>query len=547
MTWLYLPSNSLLESGCSAKVGALHSAFSDTTAEPFATWSGKLLLPASLSRLWKRERLMQRLCGLTFEPSQAQRFVIEWIASLPVSRVRTFLSQGDAQGSTGTAPGSSSTFSTSRTLAVRGASFWRTSQVSLLPPPPLWTKPKANFSNARPPESWENWPTAVGMRNACLFERPTLELRISASDGSASRGGAGRERHGMAGIEAETGKLGAGGEFAKQIHQWATPDASATERTNRSRSVGATVRPTLALAAASWATPRATDGTKGGPNQAGSNGDMMLPSMAAHWATPRASMATNGSDSGSANRQKQGQNLGLKDQTSAWATPTARDHKDGATTLDNVPVNGLLGRQVLTTSLRPVHSMIDGRELSPTARTLRRRLNPAFACWLMGWPIWWTNPAITSSVKSETELWRSRLQQQLSSFFDEPDSRADAAASETLHARVTDMKTPKFFWLGETSEIFVAESIFQLIDDRGHCGTGIERCSLSPTDWPRIFDSGDEEMEWGEFDGSERMTIRDSDENDRYCGSFTGNLHDIYARFNGGRFEMPVMLLSQYA
>ncbi len=27
----------------------------------------------------------------------------------------------------------------------------------------------------------------------------------------------------------------------------------------------------------------------------------------------------------------------------------------------------------------------------------------------MGWPIWWTNPAITSSVKPETELWRSNL------------------------------------------------------------------------------------------------------------------------------------------
>ena len=32
-----------------------------------------------------------------------------------------------------------------------------------------------------------------------------------------------------------------------------------------------------------------------------------------------------------------------------WMTPTARDHKDGATSLANTPVNGLLGRQVLTT------------------------------------------------------------------------------------------------------------------------------------------------------------------------------------------------------
>ena len=34
-----------------------------------------------------------------------------------------------------------------------------------------------------------------------------------------------------------------------------------------------------------------------------------------------------------------------------WMTPTARDHKDGATTLANTPVNGLLGRQVLVTPM----------------------------------------------------------------------------------------------------------------------------------------------------------------------------------------------------
>jgi site-specific DNA-cytosine methylase len=38
----------------------------------------------------------------------------------------------------------------------------------------------------------------------------------------------------------------------------------------------------------------------------------------------------------------------LCDATRMWMTPTARDHKDGATSLANTPVNGLLGRQVLT-------------------------------------------------------------------------------------------------------------------------------------------------------------------------------------------------------
>lgn len=68
---------------------------------------------------------------------------------------------------------------------------------------------------------------------------------------------------------------------------------------------------------------------------------------------------------------------------------------------------------------RQVRSTLDGRELSPTHRTLPQRLNPAFSCWLMGWPIWWTNPALTSSAKSEMELWRSKLRQRLSDLLGE--------------------------------------------------------------------------------------------------------------------------------
>jgi hypothetical protein len=44
----------------------------------------------------------------------------------------------------------------------------------------------------------------------------------------------------------------------------------------------------------------------------------------------------------------------------------------------------------------------------------RPRLNAAFSAWLMGWPWWWTNPGVTSSVKSEMVAYRSRLQSRLS-------------------------------------------------------------------------------------------------------------------------------------
>lgn len=461
MTWLFIPSSYVPASECSEKASGLHSSIAESDTEPFVTWSGKPVPPRSLSRLWKKERSIKRLSGLTFSRSTAQRGAEAWIASLLDSRARTSQSPGGALVSTESALVFSSTSSTSLPLAVRGSSFWRTSQESYLQPPPLWTRRTGNSSSARPPESWENWPIAGGMRNGRIYARPTWAEVISVSGGFACRGdlthwdtpdtmpdapnsGSNRKAQpaglgnqaksavkwltpcGMTGVTTG-GRIGAGGEFSKQVTNWATPDCDQSSYSN------GRFGPNIREQAANWPTPAAQDDNKSPEayrrmrmEKLGRTGEAAetissLQVKVQAWATPRASMATNGPDSGSAQRQEQGANPGLKDQASQWATPTARDHKDGATTLENVEVNGLLGRQVLTSSLRPVLSINDGRELSPTARTLRPRLNPAFACWLMGWPIWWTNPGITSSVKSEMALYRSRLQQRLSSFFSAQD------------------------------------------------------------------------------------------------------------------------------
>ena len=121
----------------------------------------------------------------------------------------------------------------------------------------------------------------------------------------------------------------------------------------------------------------------------------------------------------------------------SWATPTTRDHKDGASTLENTPVNALLGRQVLGTTspgspaqteskgqLAPWPTPDQGARGAPrdptkkmresgtkiqqtlnatAAQTGKGQLNPSFSLWLMGYPSEWLNCApseMPSSRKS---------------------------------------------------------------------------------------------------------------------------------------------------
>ncbi len=190
----------------------------------------------------------------------------------------------------------------------------------------------------------------------------------------------------------------------------------------------ARVRTTSEIGSGLWATIRASDGEKGGPNMAFGAGGQPLPAQAAQ---------------------------------STWPTPTARDHKDGAF-CPNVPVNGLLGRMVWPTPrandgtgdkippgrtggmalkqmVWPTPNASDGiggkgprKGMSMTGRMpdgskatvglsaaakltvgsqapteKRGALNPEFVCWLMMFPPEWLScaPLATpSSLKSRQNL-----------------------------------------------------------------------------------------------------------------------------------------------
>jgi hypothetical protein len=114
---------------------------------------------------------------------------------------------------------------------------------------------------------------------------------------------------------------------------WTTPCSDDTgTRTGRYKQ-GGTALSLPATTAPVWPSPRATDGEKGGPNQAGSKGDQMLPSMAAHWATPSARDWRSGDASDDTMERNA---RPLNEQATHWPTPRVEAERSsrGAMTRD---------------------------------------------------------------------------------------------------------------------------------------------------------------------------------------------------------------------
>lgn len=144
------------------------------------------------------------------------------------------------------------------------------------------------------------------------------------------------------------------------------------------------------LAGALLPTPRATDGTKGGPNQRGSSGDLMLPSAVTLLPTP----AVN--DMGAAY---------TPDEWDAWTERMKAGHNNGnghgkslnieaqRLSLDVQrwgPYAEAIQRWVALTRPAPDPTRPDGKNG-------RARLNPEFSEWMMGLPAGWVTdvPGIT--------------------------------------------------------------------------------------------------------------------------------------------------------
>jgi hypothetical protein len=179
-------------------------------------------------------------------------------------------------------------------------------------------------------------------------------------------------------------------------------------------------RPTLAGQANYWLTPNTPNGGRSVPPEIVSSKGMTesgkrtvgLESQSRHWPTPvsnddnktpEAHMAMKARMKGGARKSI----TSLQVLAQQWPTPATRDVK-GSNSAEFVAHCPFSPRAPKIT---------DGQESSSNSPTSPRRLNPAFAGWLMGCPWWWTNPGLTSSAQSEMASYRYRLRQHLSSFF----------------------------------------------------------------------------------------------------------------------------------
>ena len=190
-----------------------------------------------------------------------------------------------------------------------------------------------------------------------------------------------------------------------QAAMWKTPDVPnggralkpGTSETGR-RPDGSKAQVGLENQTRMWGTPRASDGEKGGPNMAFGAGGTPLPSQAANWPTP-AAQNVKGSSPDSTVRADGKSRMDILHYAAeqGFSRPARETQTHGRPSSDPRLTWRRLRRLVISTHGRAVWKRM-------AASGGKRRLNPNFVAFLMGWPI-----GHPSCACSETEWCRFAL------------------------------------------------------------------------------------------------------------------------------------------
>ena len=283
-----------------------------------------------------------------------------------------------------------------------------------------WPSPKASNTTgaATRGEGGENlqtavlsaWPTPVAND-----DNKTPEAHLAMKVRMGERDGTGVQRTAITSLQ-----------VMAQMTAWPSPNTPSGGRSVSIESMDATGR-TLdgrkhtaslehAVKFAAWPTTRAEDSESTGAHR-GTPDTLTSATRLTHWGTPTHQDAKHATMSPSELARDPGNLRAQAANMATWATPTVRDHKDGASA-GTAPENGLLGQQVWQAqawatpkahektrseafqagrALSPIEACGPTSSGSPAATGKPGQLNPAFSRFLQGYPEAWDRAAIRAS------------------------------------------------------------------------------------------------------------------------------------------------------